>query len=74
MADEAKSGAGEGKGATERATNCAACNKRLQRKKQYYRNGGYFCNKRCWKQAADKAAKAEQDAKGKESKEQAAAS
>ena len=60
MADAAKSApAGEVKGgATERATNCASCNKRLLRKKRYYRNGGYFCNKRCWQQATAKAAKA----------------
>ena len=32
-----------------RATNCTQCNKRLNRKTQYYRNGKYFCSKRCWK-------------------------
>ncbi len=56
MADEAKGAATETKGGAERATNCTSCNKRLSRKKQYYRNGGYYCNKRCWKEAADKAA------------------
>lgn len=35
-----------------RATTCAQCNKRLDRKKQYYRNGRYFCNKRCWHTSA----------------------
>ena len=35
-----------------RATTCAQCSKRLDRKKQYYRNGRYFCNKRCFKAAA----------------------
>ena len=59
MADESKAPA-EGKGATERATNCAACNKRLQRKQQHYEHGAYFCNKRCCKQASDIAAKDEQ--------------
>lgn len=63
MAEEAtKQAAGETKGATERATNCASCNKRLSRKKQYYRNGSYFCNKRCWKTAAAKTVKAEANA------------
>lgn len=61
MAEDAKAApaAGEAKqGGTERATNCASCNKRLFRKKQYYRNGAYFCNKRCFKAASAKAAKA----------------
>lgn len=35
-----------------RTTTCAQCGKRLDRKKQYYRNGRYFCNKRCWRSAA----------------------
>ena len=35
-----------------RATACAQCGKRLDRKKQYYRNGRYFCNKRCWHTSA----------------------
>lgn len=35
--------------ATERPTNCMKCNKRLQRKRWYYRNGGYYCSRRCWK-------------------------
>ena len=60
MAEDAKNAAaGEAKsGETERATNCASCNKRLFRKKQYYRNGAYYCNKRCFQAAAVKAAKA----------------
>ena len=62
MAEEAKKApatAEAKQGSTERATNCASCNKRLFRKKQYYRNGAYFCNKRCFKAAAAKAVKAE---------------
>ena len=58
MADDVQGAATETKAGTERATNCASCNKRLSRKKQYYRNNAYYCNKRCWKQAADKAAQA----------------
>lgn len=68
MADEAKKApaAAEAKeGIAERATNCASCNKRLFRKKQYYRNGGYFCNKRCFKAAAAKAAKTTAEAGAK---------
>jgi hypothetical protein len=36
----------EGKG---RPSNCANCNKRLSKKNWYYRNGNYFCNKKCFK-------------------------
>lgn len=45
MADEAK----EKKPVTEKPTNCSKCNKRLKRKSWYYRNGNYYCTKRCWK-------------------------
>ena len=44
-----------------RAATCTACGKRLNRKRWYYRNGQYFCKKRCWvteqEKVADKAAK-----------------
>ena len=70
MAEDAQGAATETKAGTERATNCASCNKRLSRKKQYYRNSAYYCNKRCWKQAADKADKA---AKAKQAGDAAAA-
>jgi len=29
--------------------NCLNCNKALKRINWYYRNGGYFCNKKCFK-------------------------
>lgn len=37
----------------ERPANCASCNKPIK-KKWYYRNGKYFCTKRCWKVASEK--------------------
>ena len=40
----------------ERPANCAACNKSIK-KKWYYRNGKYFCSKRCWKGTIKKDAK-----------------
>lgn len=49
----------------EKPTNCMKCNKRLQRKAWYYRNGGYYCSKRCWKLAVAPTDKA----KTKEKKE-----
>lgn len=33
----------------EKQTNCLACNKLLKKIKRYYRNGKYYCTKRCWK-------------------------
>jgi len=37
-----------------RITNCVKCNKSLKKGNWYYKNGKYFCNKRCWKAAAQK--------------------
>lgn len=33
---------------TEKQTNCLACNKPLKKIRRYYRNGKFFCTKRCW--------------------------
>lgn len=43
---------------TERikATNCTQCNKPLKRGMWYYRNGKFYCNKRCWKKSTEKVA------------------
>ncbi len=38
-----------------RASACASCAKRLSKKTWYYRNGQYFCKKRCWETAKAKA-------------------
>ncbi len=48
----------------QKSDNCMKCNKRLQRKTCYYRNNGYYCSKRCWRQAVQAAA--EKQAKEKE--------
>lgn len=42
------------KKAIQKPANCMKCNKRLQRKAWYYRNGGYYCSKRCWELASAK--------------------
>jgi hypothetical protein len=34
--------------------NCGKCNKPLKRVKRYYRNGKYYCNMKCFKDAAKK--------------------
>ena len=50
----------------DRPTACSSCGKRLSKKSWYYRNGQFFCKKRCWETAKEKAvteaAKAEQPA------------
>lgn len=40
-----------------RAAACSSCGKRLNRKQWYYRNGKYFCKRRCWVTEQEKAAK-----------------
>jgi hypothetical protein len=35
----------------EKQTNCPACNKPLKRIRRYYRNGKFYCAKKCWRQA-----------------------
>ncbi|MFH1854230.1 MAG: hypothetical protein ABH815_02850 [Candidatus Omnitrophota bacterium] len=44
-------------GLTGKPANCMKCNKRLKRKTWYYRNGGYYCGKRCWELASKAASK-----------------
>lgn len=42
-------------GIGSRPAACASCGKRLSRKQWYYRNGKYFCKKRCWVAEEEKA-------------------
>lgn len=42
-------------GIGSRPATCASCGKRLSRKQWYYRNGKYFCKKRCWVTEEEKA-------------------
>jgi hypothetical protein len=42
---------------------CPACTKQLKVKDWYYMNGGYYCNKKCYEVALEKAAKAQAKAK-----------
>jgi len=44
----------------EKQTNCLGCNKPLKRIKRYYRDGKFYCDKKCWRKAkADKAKEGE---------------
>lgn len=47
---------------TEAVKNCAGCNKPIKKAKRYYRNGKYYCNKKCWKTSQKTEAKASGDA------------
>lgn len=33
----------------ERQTNCLGCGKPIKKLKRYYRNGKYYCSKKCWR-------------------------
>ena len=54
-----------------KAATCTSCGKRLNRKSWFYRNGKYFCKRRCWDTEVDKMAKESQEkaAKAAEAKE-----
>ena len=43
----------------ERPANCAGCKKSIKNKRWYYRNGKYYCTKRCWGTTNKKPAKTE---------------
>lgn len=34
---------------TEKQTNCLSCNKQIRKIKRYYRNGKFYCSKKCWR-------------------------
>ena len=56
-----------------RASTCSSCSKRLNRKQWYYRNGKYFCKKRCWVTEQEKAANEAAQAASKEPAKEAPA-
>jgi hypothetical protein len=33
----------------EKQANCLNCNKPIKKIKRYYRDGKYYCTKKCWK-------------------------
>ena len=55
MAAEAvKLSEAEVKPKVEKQTNCLACNKLIKKLKRYYRDGKFYCSKRCWRAFIDK--------------------
>ena len=53
MADTEQKPAEE-KPAVEKQTNCLGCNKPLKKLRKYYRNGKFYCTKKCWLKATKK--------------------
>jgi hypothetical protein len=51
---EKKEAAAEAKPKAERQTNCLACNKLIKKLKRYYRDGKFYCSKKCWRAFLDK--------------------
>ncbi len=41
-------------GEKTKKVNCGKCNKPLKKIKRYYRNGKFWCNKKCFANAAKK--------------------
>jgi formylmethanofuran dehydrogenase subunit E len=35
----------------EKQANCSACGKPIRKIKRYYRNGKFYCNKKCWRKS-----------------------
>lgn len=63
-------------GVGSRPATCTSCGKRLSRKSWYYRNGKYFCKKRCWETENEKAAteaQKQKEAASKKAEQEAAA-
>ena len=60
MATEAKAPVKtEVKPKEEKQTNCLSCNKPIKKIRRYYRDGKYYCTKRCWSNFIKKAKAAE---------------
>lgn len=50
----------EARAPVEKQTNCLNCNKQIKRVRRYYRDGKYYCNKRCWNDFLKKSKEPEQ--------------
>jgi hypothetical protein len=54
VAEVAKEAETTAKPKAEKQTNCLACNKLIKKLKRYYRDGKFYCSKRCWRTFIDK--------------------
>lgn len=48
VAQEAKKAETQEKTHEEKKANCLGCGKPIKKIKRYYRNGAFYCNKKCW--------------------------
>lgn len=39
--------------AVEKQTNCLGCGKPIKKLKRYYRNGKFYCSKKCWRKTLE---------------------
>lgn len=39
----------ESKPKEEKQANCLSCNKPIKKLKRYYRDGKFYCSKKCWR-------------------------
>ncbi|MEK6727518.1 MAG: hypothetical protein AABY28_02435 [Candidatus Omnitrophota bacterium] len=39
----------ESKPKEEKQENCLSCNKPIKKLKRYYRDGKFYCSKKCWR-------------------------
>lgn len=39
----------------EKQTNCLSCNKPIKKLTRYYRDGKFYCSKKCWRDMVEKA-------------------
>ena len=53
----------EEKEVKEVGKNCPECKKVMKKKKRYYREGAYYCNKNCYKNAKAKTQDSAEEAK-----------
>lgn len=49
LKEQVKPEAMQAKPQQEKQTNCLACGKPIKKLKRYYRNGKFYCNKKCWR-------------------------
>ena len=53
----------ETKPEAEKQTNCLGCGKPIKKLKRYYRDGKFYCSKKCWRKTVKKAKEAKDDQK-----------
>ena len=53
-AEVVKENPAEAKPKAEKQSNCLACNKLIKKLKRYYRDGKFYCSKKCWRTFIDK--------------------